>query len=101
VIWVGLHGDLARLEELQHAVQAAAAGFGSHAEPREFHPHLTLGRLQRGTIAPRNLSEALAELPGPRTLSWTVRQLHLMRSELRSEGARHTVMSAIALRGPG
>ena len=62
VVWAGLGGDLAALNALCDAVEAAMAGAGMSAETRTFRPHLTLARV-RGRLG-REATEALDELLG-------------------------------------
>ena len=46
VIWVGCEG-VPQLELLQHAVEVEMERLGFEVEGRPFHPHLTLGRVER------------------------------------------------------
>src|SRR6185436_9870816 len=48
VIWARLAGDLDGLARLQASVAAAVREAGSAIEARDWHPHLTLGRVQGG-----------------------------------------------------
>jgi len=63
-------------------------------ETRAFHPHLTLGRVERedGAGAFRGLDELMAALSY--TASVPVRSMELMRSQTFREGATHTVLSS-------
>ena len=99
VLWVGLRGDLEALTALARRVDAAAADLGDHREDREFHPHLTLGRVaDRDARVARALSELLARTPPPPPADWPVREFKLFRSELRPEGAVYSVLGSFALR---
>lgn len=99
VLWVGLRGDLEVLAALARRVDAAAADLGDHREEREFHPHLTLGRVaDRDVRVARALSELLARTPPPPPADWPVREFKLFRSELRPEGAVYSVLARFALR---
>lgn len=47
VLWVGLQEPSGALHRLREAVEAHVAPVGFPTERRSFHPHLTLGRVQR------------------------------------------------------
>lgn len=99
VLWVGLCGDLEALAALAGRVQEAAAGFGDHQETREFHPHLTLGRVaDRDRRVARLLAGQLARAPRPPAAAWTVTGFKLFSSELRPEGAVYSVLASFPLR---
>lgn len=99
VLWVGLRGDLEALAALARRVDTAAADLGDHQEEREFHPHLTLGRVvDRDARVARALSELLACTRPPPPADWPVREFILFRSELRPEGAVYSVLASFALR---
>ena len=46
VIWVGVCGDLEALTRLHEEIDRALEGIGFPAEERDYHPHLTLGRVK-------------------------------------------------------
>jgi 2'-5' RNA ligase len=99
VLWVGLRGDLGALAALAGRVAGAAADFGDHREEREFHPHLTLGRVaDRDRRVARALAEPLARAPRPPASRWAVTGFKLFRSELRPEGAVYSVLADFPLR---
>jgi len=82
VISVGLDGDVARVVELQSAVEAVCAGHGFPPEGRRYLPHITLARARQPL--PGSNRERLAELlnghlPTPtfRTQGFTLMQSHL------------------------
>ena len=56
IMWVGIAGDVLRLEALVRAVNAALAVVGFEPERRPFRPHLTLGRV-RDEISTRQRAE--------------------------------------------
>jgi 2'-5' RNA ligase len=99
VIWVGLDGDLGELTRLQRSVEAELERIGFPAEDRDFHPHLTLARMRRQ--ARRNECAEMGELvvlaKVEEGLSKTVREISLMRSDLRPGGAVYTRLLSIPL----
>lgn len=98
VIWVGLAGDLPALAALQGRVADASRDFGDHAEARDFHPHLTLGRVNRNSPREtREIEAALASQPPPPPAAWRVDEVRLVRSELQPTGAVYSVLARFAL----
>jgi 2'-5' RNA ligase len=94
VIWVGLAGDLERLNELQKRVEDASAVLGFKPEPRGFTPHLTLGRVNGNlrSLERQRLAEGLAAAR-EQSLdlgAFTADTLSLIRSELKPTGSVYT-----------
>ena len=99
IMWVGIAGDVLRLEALVRAVNAALAVVGFEPERRPFRPHLTLGRV-RDEISTRNRAEievavGKQDVPGA---SWRTAQVSLMRSRLGPGGATYEVLATFPLR---
>lgn len=102
VLWLGLGGALAQLTALQRAVEAAFVAQGFPAEARSFRPHLTLGRLNRGTMLPTPAAvAALAARTDVAGAALPVRAVQLVRSELARNGARYTTLYSVPLVGAG
>jgi 2'-5' RNA ligase len=98
VIWLGLRGDLEALHDLQQRVVNAAAGFGEHREERDFHPHLTLGRVTaRDARTARALGDLIARAPAPPTAAWRVSAVRLFKSVLQPEGAVYSMLASFPL----
>lgn len=99
IMWVGIAGDVLRLEALVRAVNAALAVVGFEPERRPFRPHLTLGRV-RDEISTRNRAEievAVGKVSVP-PVSWRTAQVSLMRSRLTAQGATYEVLATFPLR---
>jgi 2'-5' RNA ligase len=99
LMWVGIAGDVLRLEALVRAVNAALAVVGFEPERRPFRPHLTLGRV-KDEIAPRHRAEievAVGKSTVP-PVSWRTAQVSLMRSRLTTAGATYEVIATFPLR---
>jgi len=101
VLWAGLGGALDRLGELQKRIATATAAFGDPVETRPFQAHLTLGRVYPGHRDARRLGELLAAGRLAHSDPWPVREVELVKSELRPEGAHYTVLAQAALGGAG
>lgn len=90
VVWAGCEA-VPPLELLQHGVEQAMERLGYPVEGRSFRPHLTLGRVRRGTrpSAVSGLARALEDLQYAGEAE--VESLDLMQSTLTPKGARYTV----------
>jgi 2'-5' RNA ligase len=91
VVWAGVAGEVTMLQRAQAGIEAALDGLGIAPEPREFHPHLTLGRLRHTAgREQQQLGDAIRAMPPPRPLEWAVERVVLFRSELHSHGPIYT-----------
>jgi len=98
VIWAGLCGDVTALCDLQQRVASATAGFGEHTEEREFHPHVTLGRVS--SKAPRDqaaVAEVMRSVSAPQVGHWQAQSVFLIRSRLEPSGAVYTNLGEFPL----
>ena len=95
VLWIGIDDPAGKLSELNRALEDECAIAGFAREPRAFHPHLTIARIRqpRGS---RQLAQLHKEVEFNRA-AISVSELVVIRSELRSEGSEHTVISQHAL----
>ncbi|MFN8482608.1 MAG: RNA 2',3'-cyclic phosphodiesterase [Anaerolineae bacterium] len=99
VIWVGLDGQLAPLQKLRDDIEAVIAPLGFPTERRPFQPHLTLVRIKDAPSADLKLiGDAVRRAEARRLGQIAVREVALMQSELRREGAVYTQLAAFALR---
>lgn len=101
VVWVGLGGDEDALHHLQDSVEGAIAQLGYPTENRPFSPHLTLGRVRRDAarVDAQYLGSIVGEAAHPRAATWSVTELILFRSELKSSGVDYTKLHSAPLRG--
>lgn len=95
VLWIGIEDPSGRLGLLRQTLEAEYEKAGFAREERPFHPHLTIARLRqpRGS---RHLADLHKEL-GFDLETVLVSDLALIRSALRSAGARHTIVVRHAL----
>ncbi len=98
VLWVDVRGDVDALKALQKRVDARIAPLGFPADERPFAAHLTLARVPQDLAkkVARPLAEAIdaVKVPDPPI---PVREIVLMRSELRREGPVYTRLCGIEL----
>lgn len=95
VVWIGINDLAGKLEELHASLEEQCAAEGFAKESRPFHPHLTIARLRKARHA-RTLAAAHKQLEFE-PVEVAVFELLVMRSELNSEGANHTVVSRHSL----
>lgn len=96
VWWVGVEPSTA-LARLHEDLATRLAGAGFKAEERPFEPHLTVARVRDQT--PRTAVSQMLDVATTFEFDGTfeVRTLDLMRSELRRDGPRYTVITAAPL----
>jgi 2'-5' RNA ligase len=82
---------VAGLDDLAAVVQAVTRGIGRPAPDRPFRGHLTLARAKPG-VDLRALSDT------PFVAQWAVREVTLVASDTRPDGARYEVIDRCALR---
>lgn len=101
VAWVGVSGEMEVLQRLQQRVESGLVPLGFAAESRGFTPHLTLARV-RERVSPEErlrfgqlMSSAGFEAESP----VSVDAVHLMRSQLSSQGAIYSRIKSVSLEG--
>jgi 2'-5' RNA ligase len=99
IMWVGVAGDVLRLEALVRSVNAALAVVGFEPERRPFRPHLTLGRVRDdvGTRRRAEIEVAVGKTEVP-PISWRTNQVSLMRSRLTPHGVFYDLLATFPLR---
>jgi len=98
---VGVDEPTGNLSRLQQAVEAQLEALGYPREGRAFHPHLTLGRVQRRAASSevRELGEKIAAITLGELGQMRVSEVHVMRSDLRPDGAVYTALAVVPLAG--
>jgi 2'-5' RNA ligase len=91
VLWIGIDDPSGELAKLHRALEDECDTAGFAREERPFHPHLTLARLRKPQGS-RQLAKLHGELGFPNQ-QVSVSEMVLFRSELLSEGSRHTAIS--------
>jgi 2'-5' RNA ligase len=95
VLWVGLEAgpDLA---SLQSGIELALAKEGFPSEKRDFHPHLTMGRIR----SPHGLRPVLDELERAKDSEFgrmTVSHVTFFQSRLKPDGAEYSILGRFPL----
>ena len=91
VLWIGIEDEQCNLIQLQQRLEDECARIGFARESRRFHPHLTIARV-RSPKGSRRLAQLHEDAQFP-AQHVSVSEIVLFRSELRSEGSRHTAIS--------
>jgi len=100
VIWVGVRDGLGQLSELHRLIDDGLRWLAPAERPEKFTGHITLGRFKPGHHAAiPKLLELAAGYRDQHFGDWQAQAVELVRSELTSTGAEHTVMRAFRLAG--
>jgi 2'-5' RNA ligase len=93
ILWVGVGAGAPQVSALHDALELPLLDLGCYRrEERQYTPHITLGRVT-GDRPPAQLTEALAKAAGWQGGSTSVREVHVMGSELTPQGPLYTVLS--------
>ena len=99
VIWVGVHGEMEKLAQLQKNIETNTEQLGFKRESRVFSPHLTLGRVRDEARA--NEIQRIGTLINETTFTARhnidVYEINLLKSQLTSAGAIHTIIGKVKL----
>jgi RNA 2',3'-cyclic 3'-phosphodiesterase len=97
VVWLGVSGDIDKLEALWSSVEDSMAAIGFEREDRAFSPHLTLARIKY--LRPRySWQEAIDGIKDVRIAGFEVDHISLMKSELKPSGAVYTEIARVDLK---
>jgi 2'-5' RNA ligase len=109
VLWLGLYGPAHRLQTLHDDVGNVLESLEFETEEREFHPHITIGRMQNDRQSMRTVPERIRarfeslqrneQVTDKKPLPIPVREVHLMRSHVSASGARYEILERYPL-GP-
>jgi 2'-5' RNA ligase len=92
VLWIGLADGVNPLKTLVKQLDERLTPWIA-PEAREFHPHLTLGRIKYASAAARQALRAAMQMHVEDCLaSWRADRVELLRSELTPNGSRYTVL---------
>jgi len=100
VVWVGIGGEVDKLNQLQKHLEANLARLGFATESRPFTPHLTLARLRNQVSLDerQRFGQLIAGTKFESACTIKVDTVSLMRSQLTREGAIYSRISAVDLK---
>ncbi|MBW3598863.1 MAG: RNA 2',3'-cyclic phosphodiesterase [Planctomycetes bacterium] len=94
-LWIGVADGREALCELQGRIEAAMTEQGFRPEARQYHPHLTLGRVRHSR--PREIAQMLEGREDFHAGSSDVSEAVLYSSELGREGPTYTALARAPL----
>jgi RNA 2',3'-cyclic 3'-phosphodiesterase len=100
IIWVGLAGEMEKLDKLQKNIGANLTPLGFPPETRPFTPHLTIGRV-RDFARPEEraaLGRIIENTGYNVKYKVDVTAVNLMKSQLTREGPIYSKLAAVALK---
>ena len=102
VAWIGVSGDVDRLNQLQQYLESKLTPLGFAPEARRFTPHLTLARLRdRASFEERqSFGQLIASTRFDKIYGFSVDSVNLMKSQLTREGAIYSKISSVKLKKP-
>lgn len=98
VLWLGLAGNVERLNALHNALGTALGEVGIPQEKRTYQGHLTLARF-KDRISASRLADAVAHCGPPAPIPIVVDAIRLMESRLNPKGARYYRLDTTVLPG--
>lgn len=96
VVWVGVSGELEKIQELAYRIETAMDKFGFEREKRGFVPHITLGRIKFPKHN-HNLAEKIQAFSEQEFGAFEIKDVIIFKSELRPQGAIYTELARISL----
>ncbi len=100
IIWVGCTPLSPDLEILQKKIEENCAKLGFKQETREFHPHITIGRINIRSGKDRRAAQDLIKKMENITFDALDNEVHfilLMKSELRPGGSVYSILKQFSL----
>ena len=98
VLWVGISQGAREVGALALAVERTSASFGFKPEEKDFHPHVTLARIESSLIG-RKAGEKAKSIIGLKLPAWRVAAVNFYRSTLGPGGPRYEVLEEFPLAG--
>ena len=95
VIWIGVEDQKDNLNPVQREIESSLIHLGFEREEKEFHPHVTLGRV-KGTSGINSLLRTMESITFE-SQPVTIREIALIKSELHPEGSIYTTLKRIPL----
>jgi RNA 2',3'-cyclic 3'-phosphodiesterase len=108
VLWIGLDGDIPRLERLHKDLGVSLQRLGFEAETGKINPHITLGRVRDDT--PVSLATEIQKQLAPNSatarltssgIQVPINEVLLVRSFLDAKGAKHVPIASYPLANRG
>jgi 2'-5' RNA ligase len=102
VIWLGVHDRSGTLVKLAADIERESRAYGIEPETRPFRPHITLARVRPEEIDTiRDVERHFTGFERLASLAFDVDHISLIRSDLRREGPKYTVVETFELGNAG
>jgi 2'-5' RNA ligase len=98
VLWVGCENTDGTLELLKTRLDVELLSFGFEAEQRQFHPHITLGRI-KSSKGLKNLTPMLENLTFQPQIA-LIKEILTMKSLLKHDGSEYSIVKRMQLQIP-
>ncbi len=100
VIWVGVSGEMDKLARLRDNIEKNTEALGFKRESQPFSPHLTLGRVRDSARLAeiQRVGKLINETTFTALHNINVKHINLLKSQLTSAGAIHTVIGTVKLK---
>ena len=100
-LWIGIDRGAEELCRLQKSVDRALRKLGFPKEGRQFHPHLTIGRLRQGGDSASRLGDLVRDLENFDAAGATINQVTVFASYLSKTGPTYEALGRARLGGSG
>jgi RNA 2',3'-cyclic 3'-phosphodiesterase len=97
-LWLGITQGADCMADLYRELAPRLAPLGFEPERRDYHPHITIGRVTGARGGPSRQARAIIETAGGPVGSCPVRSLTLFRSHLSPSGARYEPLLRVPLK---
>ena len=103
ILWIGVQDLSAQLSDLHAEIESGLSKLGFERETRRFHPHLTIGRVKRirDQTESQRLAAVLEDMKIADIGQLHVKEISLMKSDLKPTGAVYSRLVAAQLGGSG
>ena len=96
ILWLGVAGDITRLQELEKSIHQVVGPMGFPREEREFIPHITLGRVRYPQKITPDVAKFLHAEYEP--VDCPLQVLHLYESRLGNKGVMYIPLATFPLK---
>ncbi len=98
VLWVGIGQGAREVSALALAIERTSVSFGFKPEEKDFHPHVTLARIESSLIG-RKVGEKAKNILLAQPPTWQVAGVNFYRSTLGAGGSRYEFLEEFPLAG--
>jgi 2'-5' RNA ligase len=98
VLWVGIDGEIEKLNTLQSQLESELAAAGFPADHKTFRPHLTVGRIRDFKLRPQmqqTLAAKISEV-NQQSAPFGVNEIVVMQSQLHRGGSIYTRLKSFS-----